>query len=94
MIRRRKYKLLKRWRNWIKEAHRLQLRDALYEHIADLSEVKNAKMCTGGWGDESIVITLKDGVTEIWAYSRFVKEALKQASFNLYIIQTQKIIRS
>lgn len=77
MTRRRKYKMLKRWRHWMKEAHRLQLRDALYNHIAGLSEVEGAKMCTGGWGDESIEITLKEGMSEICAYSRFVKDALK-----------------
>lgn len=94
MTRRRKYKRLKWWRKWMREAHRLQLRDALYDHIADLSEVKKAEMCTGGWGPASIEINLQDGVTEIYATSRFVKDALKSASFNLYIMQTQKIMKA
>lgn len=92
MKRKRKYKRLMWWRKWMKEAHRLQLRDHLYDHIADVPQVKNVKMCTGGWDRDSIEIELKDGITEICATSRFVKDALKSASFNLYIIQTQNII--
>lgn len=94
MRRRRKYNRLKWWRKWMREANRLQLRDALYDHIADLSEVKNAKMCTGGWELASIEINLQDGVTQISATSRFVKDVLKSASFNLYIMQTQKIMKA
>lgn len=91
MKRRRKYKRLMWWRKWMKEAHRLQLEKPLFNHIADLSVVDEASMTEGGWSS-FVKFTLKDGITSIFESDLFIIKPLELAAFQIYIIQTQKII--
>jgi len=91
MTRRRKYKRLIWWRRWMKEARRLQLENPLFNHIADLSVVDEANMTKGGWSS-FVKFTLKDGTTSIFESGLFIIKPLKLAAFQIYIIQTQKIM--
>ncbi len=90
MKRRRKYKELMKWRNWFgKFAGGCKHDNWLKKHVLSLDVVDSIEYGTG-WSCY-LEIRLKNG-NYIREYDTFFSDAVKKASFGLYLECTQNII--
>ncbi len=92
MTRRRKYKRLLFWRDFIKQVNKstCEANGPLTKLICGLSCVESYRSESTAF-ELSIRIRLPDG-TEIFEWDRFTKDPLRVAAFKIYLWNTQKIM--